>query len=106
MMNPYGFEDIDPTELQRRASEDGATIIDCRESWEYEMGHVPGAILIPMGEIPGRVDEIPDGAVIVCATGNRSGNVCAWLATQGKENVANLDGGTQAWMMEGFDVER
>ena len=105
-MNMHGYEDIDANEAKRRANEDGAVIIDCREAWEYEMGHVPGALLIPMGEIPERADEIPDGAIIVCASGNRSSNVCAWLAAQGRQNLANLAGGTQGWMMEGFDVER
>jgi rhodanese-related sulfurtransferase len=99
------YEDIDPNELQRRVDERGAPVIDVREPWEYARGHVPGATLIPMGEIPQRMDEIPDGAVLVCATGNRSGHACAWLAEQGKEGLANLAGGTQGWILHGFDVE-
>lgn len=99
------YEDIDPQELQRRVAEHDAPVIDVRESWEYAMGHVPGAILIPMNEIPSRVDDIEDGTVFVCASGNRSGQVCAWLAAQGKNDLANLAGGTQGWMMHGLDVE-
>jgi rhodanese-related sulfurtransferase len=99
------YEDIDPDELQRRVDEQDAAVIDVREPWEYARGHVPGATLIPMGEIPGRMDEIPDGAVLVCATGNRSGHACAWLAEQGKEGLANLAGGTQGWILHGLDVE-
>ncbi|MDR9391937.1 MAG: rhodanese-like domain-containing protein [Trueperaceae bacterium] len=105
MTNPYGFEDIDPNELQRRLDAGDATVIDVREEFEYAQGHIPGATLIPLGEIPSRVDEIPDDAILVCRTGARSGNACAWLATQGKANLANLDGGTMAWTMEGYDVE-
>jgi rhodanese-related sulfurtransferase len=98
------YEDIDPAELRRRVSERDAAVIDVREPWEFERGHVPGATLIPMGEIPRRIDEIPDGAVLVCASGNRSGYACAWLAEQGKEGLANLAGGTQGWILHGFDV--
>ena len=99
------YEDIDPYELLRRVEEDGAPVIDVREPWEYQMGHVPGAVLIPMHQIPERVDDIEDGTVFVCASGNRSGQVAAWLAAQGKERLANLAGGTQGWMMHGLDVE-
>ncbi len=99
------YEDIDPYELIRRVDEADATVIDVREPWEYQRGHVPGAVLIPMGDVPERIDEIPDGAVLVCATGNRSGHACAWLAAQGKRDLANLAGGTQGWTLHGLDVE-
>lgn len=99
------YQDIDPYELMRRVDEDGAAVIDVREPWEYERGHVPGAILMPLNEVPERIDEIPDGAVLVCASGNRSGYACAWLAERGKESLANLAGGTQGWMLHGLDLE-
>lgn len=99
------YEDIDPSELKRRVDEEDAPVVDVREPWEYRMGHVPGAVLIPMNEIPQRVAEIEDGTVFVCASGNRSGQVCAWLAAQGKNGLANLAGGTQGWVMRGHAVE-
>ncbi len=99
------YEDIDPYELMRRVNEEAATVIDVREPWEYQQGHVPGAILMPLGDVPDRIDEIPDGAVIVCATGNRSGHACAWLADRGKQGLANLAGGTYGWNLHGLDLE-
>lgn len=106
-MNPTTrtYEDIDPYELMRRVDELDAPVIDVREAWEYQMGHVPGAIHVPMHQIPDRLDDIQDGTVFVCASGNRSGQVCAWLAANGKKDLANLAGGTQGWMMHGLDVE-
>lgn len=106
-MNPatMTYEDIDPYELMRRVDEEGATVIDVREAWEYGQGHVPGAVLIPLGDVPSRIDEIPDGAVLVCATGNRSGHACAWLAQHGKNGLANLEGGTYGWNLHGLELE-
>lgn len=106
-MNPStaGYEDIDPYELMRRVDELGAPVIDVRETWEYEMGHVPGAEHVPMHTVPDRLDTIADGTVFVCATGNRSGQVCAWLAAHGKKDLANLADGTHGWVQHGLDLE-
>lgn len=98
------YEDIDPYELMRRVDEHDAAVIDVRERWEYDQGHVPGAVLIPLDELSEREDEIPDGAVLVCASGNRSGVACGWLARRGKTGLANLAGGTQGWILHGLDV--
>lgn len=85
--------------------ERGASIVDVRETWEYERGHIPGAVNIPMGEVVARQDEIEDPVVLVCATGNRSGRVAEFLVKQGRSHVANLLGGTVEWIEEGREVE-
>jgi len=85
--------------------ERGALIVDVRETWEYERGHIPGAISIPMGEVVARQDEIAGPVVLVCATGNRSGRVAEFLVKQGRTHVANLLGGTVEWIEEGRTVE-
>ena len=100
-----GYEDIDPYELIRRSDELGAQVIDVREPWEYQAGHVPGAILMPLSTVPERIDEIADGAVLVCATGSRSGYACAWLAAHGKRDLANLENGTEGWILHGLETE-
>lgn len=99
------YEDIGADELQRRVDEHGAAVVDVREPWEYARGHVPGAILIPLAEVPRRMDDIPDGAVLVCASGNRSGQACDFLARHGKTGLANLAEGTQGWIRRGLDIE-
>ncbi|HCB48235.1 MAG TPA: hypothetical protein DEP47_01615, partial [Chloroflexi bacterium] len=64
---------------------DDVYLLDVREQWEYDEGHIPGVTLLPMGEVPSRLDEIPtDKEVIVtCRTGNRSGQVTDFLRQNG-----------------------
>lgn len=83
----------------------GAQIVDVRETWEYQNGHIPGAVSIPMGELVERQDEIEEPVVLVCATGQRSGRVAEFLVRNGRSQVANLLGGTVQWMEEGRNVE-
>lgn len=83
-------------------------VIDVREQWEYDEGHIPNITLIPMNEIPARLDEIPtDKEVIVtCRSGNRSGQVTEFLRQQGFTNVHNMEGGILAWQQAGLPVEK
>lgn len=100
------YEEIDPATLvEWKRDRPSLTIIDVREAWEYAGGHVPGAKNLPLGELSDTIDQVPDGAVIVCASGNRSGQACNWLTSQGKRDIANLAGGTQGWAMHGYDLD-
>jgi rhodanese-related sulfurtransferase len=83
-------------------------VLDVREQWEYDEGHIPGVTLLPMNEVPARLSEIPtDGTVIVtCRSGNRSGQVANYLRDQGYTNVHNMAGGILAWQDAGYTVER
>ncbi len=87
---------------------DDVFVIDVREQWEYDEGHIPGVTLIPMNSVPSRLDEIPkDKEVIVtCRSGNRSGQVTQFLRDQGFENIHNMEGGILAWEAAGLDVEK
>lgn len=96
--------EIDPATLLEWVSE-GARVIDVREPWEFESGHVPGAVNIPMAEVTSRVDELSDPVVLVCRSGARSGRVGEYLVANGQVKVANLVGGTERWIQEGNDVE-
>jgi rhodanese-related sulfurtransferase len=76
-------------------------IIDVREPWEREIGHLPADIHIPMNEIPGRLAEIapaPGGAIVAyCHAGVRSFAVASFLEQAGHANVFSLAGGIDAW---------
>jgi rhodanese-related sulfurtransferase len=87
---------------------DDVVVLDVREQWEYDAGHIPGVTLIPLAEVPDRVNEIPtDKTVIVtCRTGNRSGQATDYLRALGYENVHNMDGGIVAWEAAGLPVEQ
>jgi len=82
-------------------------ILDVRSQGEYAQGHIPGAKLIPLNQLPDRVAEIPrDGQVIVaCATGHRSGAAVEFLRSEGFDNVHSLIGGIRAWGKAGFAQE-
>ena len=86
---------------------DDVIVLDVREQWEYDEGHIPGVIHMPMNDVPANLDEIPtDQTVIVsCRSGNRSGQVTNFLREQGYENVHNMEGGIVAWERAGLPVE-
>ncbi len=87
------------------AHEAGATVIDVREPAEYVDGHVPGAQLVPMGQLPSRMSELPKGAPVylVCASGNRSKSMADLLAHNGFDAVT-VAGGTKGWIESGRPV--
>jgi rhodanese-related sulfurtransferase len=82
-----------------------AALLDVRESDEWAAGHAPGATHLPMSELTGRMDELPDGdpLYVVCRSGGRSARVVAYLSGQGYPAV-NVEGGMQAWARQGRQV--
>jgi len=92
------------TSDQAAAGGDAATLflLDVREPDEWSAGHIDGATHIPMGELTGRLDEVPRSArvVAVCRSGGRSARVTAYLVNGGW-NAHNLHGGMQAWAAAG-----
>ncbi|RME63725.1 MAG: rhodanese-like domain-containing protein [Caldilineae bacterium] len=100
--------DVDVKTVAAVRERPDVVVIDVREQWEYDEAHVPGVTLIPMGTIPDRLDDIPrDKEVIVmCRSGNRSGQVTEFLRQAGFTNVHNMKGGILAWQEAGLPVER
>ncbi|MSR73844.1 MAG: rhodanese-like domain-containing protein [Planctomycetes bacterium] len=83
-------------------------ILDVREPAEFTgpLGHAPGALSIPMGQIPTRVAEL-DGVrggtcYCICLSGGRSGMVAEYLSQQGFGTVINVTGGMKAWNAAGL----
>lgn len=97
--------DIDGLKHQLDADRDTA-LIDVREPAEYAEAHVPGAVLIPMGQLPTRLDEVPTGRTVyvICRSGNRSGAMGPLLDAHGFDSV-NVVGGTAAWVRAGLPYE-
>lgn len=81
------------------------TVIDVREPMEYRAGHVPGAVLIPLGRLAEKVDEVPTGGPvhIICASGNRSLQAADYLRALGIE-AYSVAGGTTAWQRSGREI--
>jgi rhodanese-related sulfurtransferase len=83
------------------------TTVDVRERAEYAEAHVPGAVLVPMGQLATRADELDATrrVHVICASGNRSKAMTDLLRARGLDAVS-VAGGTKAWIASGRDVER
>jgi len=88
-----------------KAHAGGATVLDVRNPDEYETAHVPGAVLIPLGELAERPDEIPeaDPLYVICAAGGRSLAATKALVDAGY-NALSVAGGTNGWIERGGDT--
>lgn len=80
---------------------EGAAIIDVREDDEWEAGHIEGAVHVPLGELPGRLDDLPldDDMYVICRTGGRSNRAVAWLNQNGFD-AFNVQGGMGSWNLD------
>jgi rhodanese-related sulfurtransferase len=74
-------------------------LLDVREPWEHDKARIAGSVLIPMRELPARIEEIDDDreVVAICHHGGRSMQVAMFLEKQGFKRVHNLVGGIDAW---------
>jgi rhodanese-related sulfurtransferase len=91
---------VDPREVG------GAFLLDVREDVEWQGGHAPDAVHIPMYDVPQRLDELPTDQpiAVICHVGARSAQVAHWLRAQGYD-AHNVEGGMDAWAFLGLPVE-
>ncbi len=84
----------------------GAFILDVREPSEWTQFHIPGATLIPLGELPNRLNEVPKDrpVVVVCRTGHRSAQGRDILKNAGFTNVTSMAGGVTQWQSQGLAI--
>jgi hydroxyacylglutathione hydrolase len=84
------------------------TVVDVRNRSEWDAGHLPGAIHIPGGHLPSRLDEIPRDKPVVlqCQSGSRSAIAASVLQRLGRTDVTNLLGGITDWQASGHEVVR
>ncbi len=77
-------------------------MLDVREPWEWQLARIEGAENLPMGQIPGALDDIDKtrSTVVICHHGTRSLQVVAFLQRHGFTNLHNLQGGIEAWSRE------
>lgn len=80
--------------------------LDVRTQEEWDQFHAPEATLIPLDQLPNRLNEVPKGeqVVVICRTGNRSGQAQDILQDAGYTMVSNVDGGMNAWADAGYPV--
>lgn len=101
-----GERRLNPAALQRARSAGALTIVDVREPSEFRIGHIPGSVNIPLGQLAGA--SLPAGPlVLVCRSGVRSLRGLQLLHRQGRgAEVSDLDGGIRAWRAAGLPLER
>ncbi|GAB6063387.1 rhodanese-like domain-containing protein [Deferrisoma palaeochoriense] len=101
---------LDTQDVRALLNREGAEVflLDVRTPGEYRRGHIPGAVLIPMNEVPARLREIPQDKkiVVVCASGARSAAVARFLDSRGYPWVANYTGGVFDWARAGLLLDR
>ena len=91
---------VSAQELKRKMdAREPLTLVDVRESWEYDIAQIAGSKLIPLGELGERLTEVPREGIIVvqCHSGVRSEQGARLLQQAGFANVYNLEGGIEAW---------
>lgn len=101
-----GVCEIVPRDVAPRA--DAVQILDVREATEFSgpLGHIEGAILIPLRELSRRAGELSHHRpiVVVCRSGVRSATATTMLRQAGFRDVANMSGGMLRWQAEGLPV--
>ena len=105
------IEDITPDDLNTlllTGNGSKPVVLDVREPWEYAQGHVPGAVLIPLGQLGYRIADLDPAkpVAVICATGNRSQSGAALLGQKNFRKVYNVMQGTSGWSRRGFPLER
>jgi len=98
-----GVPEVDPLSL--KAAIDGGKapfLLDVREPYEYQLCHLEGSKLIPLGQLPTRVSELDrqSDIVVYCHSGERSANATRLLKSSGFAKVRNLKGGIKAWAQQ------
>jgi len=72
-------------------------VLDVRQDAEYASGHVPGAAHIELGDLPGRAQDAPGEAVLMCGHGERAMTAASLLQRAGQSGLAVLAGGAGDW---------
>jgi molybdopterin/thiamine biosynthesis adenylyltransferase/rhodanese-related sulfurtransferase len=90
---------LPPSAIQPLLQQPGFTLVDVREPYEFEAGHLPNSLHIPLGELALRLAEIPANTtpIFICRGGGRSLAACGLALDEGIGEAINLEGGLRAW---------
>jgi rhodanese-related sulfurtransferase len=105
--------DVNKVSLEQARAEHEAgkvTLIDIRETSEHRTGVAPGAVLLPMSELPRRLSSIPQTpdkpVLLICNTQNRSKATLSELQKRGYQNIRYVEGGMSQWAAKGWPLSR
>ncbi len=100
--------EIDAANAIMRKTKGDTVFLDVREPNEWNLGHVPGAVHIPRGQLEGKVEGVvgrEKNIVVYCAGGSRSALAADTLRQMGYEHVSSLKGGFRGWAEGGGEVD-
>lgn len=107
LISTVGSQRVANETVDEARNNGAAPVLDVRGRSEYEAGHIPNAINIPLGELQSRLDEVPDGNLVVyCQGGSRSIIAASILQREGLSGIVNMSGGFADWERSGLPVER
>ncbi|SEM89223.1 Rhodanese-related sulfurtransferase [Mesobacillus persicus] len=96
------YQDVSVDEAKELIASGEVKVLDVRTDEEFSAGHIPGAQLIPLQVIDGKLSELDKNTkyLVVCRSGNRSAQASTLLAENGFENIYNMTGGMNEWTGE------
>lgn len=102
------IKEIDAAHAIVQQKKGDSVFLDVREPAEWNLGHVPGAVHVPRGQLEGKIEGLigrDSNVVIYCAGGSRSALAADTLQQMGYQRVASLEGGFRAWADSGGEIE-
>jgi len=99
-------EELTPDEVKEKVDAGETQVIDIRPPEQYERGHIPGAVNVPMSELPARVDDLEWGedVVVACPIGQSSVQAARLISSfegvDDGDTVASMAGGYEEWEYE------
>jgi hydroxyacylglutathione hydrolase len=101
------FRDLKIEEIKKLIDDGGREVVDVREDWEWNKGHLPGARHVVLNSILANpaAQHFKDGTIFVCQVGERSAVASEMAVALGVKDVVNFRGGTKAWKDAGLPLE-
>jgi len=106
-MSETVYQDLKLDDIKRLIDE-GHEVVDVREDWEWQRGHIPGARHVVLASIltdPAK-HKFNDGTIFQCEVGERSAVASEMALALGVKDVINFRGGMKAWREAGLPVEK
>ncbi len=99
-------ENVLPSRAYNMIKSNDVVLIDVRTPAEFAQGHISGATLIPVNQIPYVVNKLPRNKKILlyCRSGSRSHSACTYLYRLGFNNVSHIHGGIISWVRQGLPL--
>jgi rhodanese-related sulfurtransferase len=105
-----GMKSVGPTEAIQISNRQQGIFLDIRDEADYQAGHIPEAVHIPLKQLAERVGDLDKHkncpVIAYCRSGSRAGGAGSILKKHGFENVYNLGGGIMAWQNANLPVSK